>query len=59
MRKDKISRDTMGKEEKRVEPRMKLNGVEEDLARIEKGASDSGGIKMEEILSQDCPPTIN
>lgn len=49
----------MGKEEKRVEPRIKLNGVEEDLARIEKGASDSGGIKMEEILSQDCPPTIN
>lgn len=39
MRKDKIPRDTMGKEEKKVEPRINLDGEEKDVARIEKGAS--------------------
>lgn len=58
MRKDEIPRDTVGKEEKKVEPRIYLDG-EEDIARIEKGASESGGVRMEGILSQGCPPTIN
>lgn len=40
MRKEKIPRDTMGKEEKRVELRFNLNGEEKDVARIEKGASE-------------------
>lgn len=59
MRKDKIPRDTMGKEEKRVEPRINLDGEEEDVARIEKGALESRSRSMEGILSQGCRPTIN
>lgn len=45
MRKDEIPRDTVGKEEKKVEPRIYLDGEVEDIARIEKGSSESEGVR--------------